>query len=63
MPHDLPSPDMVASSKSLVRALLTLHAESPLAALPDLPGLEEALPIGSQSPSLRNWWSGLLPMP
>ena len=50
MPHDLPSPDMVASSKWLVRALLTLHAESPLAALPDLPGLEEALPIGSQSP-------------
>ena len=50
MPHDLPSPAMVASSKWLVRALLTLHAESPLAALPDLPGLEEALPIGSQSP-------------
>ena len=50
MPHDLPSPDMVASSKWLVRALLTLHAESPLAALPDLPGLEEALPSGSQSP-------------
>ena len=49
MPHDLPSPDMVASSKWLVRALLTLHAESPLAALPDLPGLEEALPIGSLS--------------
>ena len=49
MPHDLPSPDMVASSKWLVRALLTLHAESPLAALPDLPGLEEALPSGSQS--------------
>ena len=28
---------------------LTLHADSPLAALPDLPGLEEALPSGSQS--------------
>ena len=28
MPHDLPSPAMVASSKWLVRALLTLHAES-----------------------------------
>ena len=50
MPHDLPSPDIVASSKWLVRTLLTLHAESPLAALPDLPGLEEALPSGSQSP-------------
>ena len=49
MPHDLPSPDMVASSKWLVRALLTLHADSALAALPDLPGLEEALPSGSQS--------------
>ena len=49
MPHDLPSPDMVASSKWLVRALLTLHADSPLAALPDLPGLEESLPSGSQS--------------
>ena len=49
MPHDPPSPDMVASSKWLVRALLTLHADSPLAALPDLPGLEEALPSGSQS--------------
>ena len=50
MPHDLPSPAMVASSKWLVRALLTLHADSPLAALPGLPGLEEALLIGSQSP-------------
>ena len=30
--------------------LLTLHAESSLSALPDLGGLEEALPIGSQSP-------------
>ena len=49
MPHDLPSPDMVASSKWLVRALLTPHADSPLAALSDLPGLEEALPSGSQS--------------
>ena len=49
MPHDLPSPDMVASSKWLVRALLTLQADSPLAALPDLPGLEEALPSHSQS--------------
>ena len=49
MPHDLPSPDMVASSKWLVRALLTLHADSALAALPDLPGLKEALPSGSQS--------------
>ena len=39
MPHDLPSPAMVASSKWLVRALLTLHAD-----------LDEALPIGSQSP-------------
>ena len=48
MPHDLPSPAMVASSKWLVRALLTLQAESPLA-LPDLPGLEEAPPSGSQS--------------
>ena len=44
MPHDLLSPAMVASSKWLVRALLTLQADSPLAALPDLPGLEEALP-------------------
>ena len=50
MPHDLPSSDMVAFSKWLVRTLLTLHAESPLAALPDLPGLEEALSSGSQSP-------------
>ena len=49
MPHDLPSPAMVASSKWLVRALLTLQADSPLAAIPDLPGLEEALPSGSQS--------------
>ena len=47
MPHDLPSPD-IASSKWLVRAL-SLHAESPLAAIPDLPGLWEALPSGSQS--------------
>ena len=31
-------------------ALLSLHAESPLAAIPDLPGLWEALPSGSQSP-------------
>ena len=30
-------------------ALLSLHAESPLAAIPDLPGLWEALPSGSQS--------------
>ena len=44
MPHDLPSPDMVASSKCRP------CSESPLAALPDLPGLEEALPSGSQSP-------------
>ena len=50
MPHDLPSPATVASSKWLVRALHTLHAESSLAALPNLPSLEEALPIGSQSP-------------
>ena len=40
---------MVASSKWLARALLTLHADSPLAALPDLPGLEEAVLSGSQS--------------
>ena len=33
MPHDLPSPAMVASSKWLVRALLTLHAESSFSAL------------------------------
>ena len=62
MPHDLPSPAMVASSKWLVRALLTLQADSPLAALPDLPGLEEALPSGSQSSGWNNWQTGSLPM-
>ena len=36
MPHDLSSPDMVASSKWLVRALLTLHADSPTVAVPSL---------------------------
>ena len=67
MPHDLPSPAMVASSKWLVRALLTLHAGSSCPTLPDLPGLGEALPSGSQSPVLvkprRSWSSGLQPMP
>ena len=36
MPHDLPSADMMASAKWLVRALLTLH---PGAAHPTLPGV------------------------
>ena len=40
----------VSDSKWLVRALLSLHAESPLAAIPDLSGLWEALPSGGQSP-------------
>ena len=43
MPHDLLSPAMVASSKWLV-------CGSSCPTLPDLPGLGEALPSGSQSP-------------
>ena len=47
MPHDLPSADMVASAKWLVRALLTSH---PHPTLPEWPGLGEALPTGGHSP-------------
>ena len=41
----------------LVRALLTLHAGSSCPTLPDLPGLGEALPIGSQ---MRGWLASCL---
>ena len=55
----------------LVRALLTLDAGRSCPTLPDLPGLGEELPSGSQSPGwlpvivkpLRSWSSGLQPMP
>ena len=63
MPHDLPSPDMVAS-------LLTLHAESPLLSQTYL-ALRRRYPVVANpragwrpvvARSRRNWWSGLLPM-
>ena len=47
MAHGLPSADLVASAKWLVRALLTVH---PGAAHPEWPELGEALPVGSHSP-------------
>ena len=54
-----------------IQSHTNLQADSPLAALPDLPGLAEALPSGSQSsgwlPSClsevrKNWQTGSLPM-
>ena len=50
IPHDLPSADMVASAKWLVRALLTLHPGDAHPTLPEWSGLGEALPTGSHSP-------------
>ena len=49
MPHDLPSADMMATAKWLVRVLLTVHPGED-ASLPEWPGLGEALPVGSHSP-------------
>ena len=37
MPHDLPSADMMASAKWLVRALLTVHPGAARPSLPDWP--------------------------
>ena len=50
MPHDLPTAELVASAKWLVRALLTEHPGAAHSSLPEWIQLGEALPGGSQSP-------------